>query len=212
MKTFRILRPGFRCLALAAIAAFALWQSPAQTAPSTPLQQQILCGPEVSGATTGSRTIGGTLSAVPSGTIYGLNGQGCALVKLQDVPYFQSQGYTTGANLFSIQSTGAVTSAASATSVQIGVLPAGAYISAIMLNEILGAAITGGVDIGTTSTGTDFASAVALGANALVMVADSALTRVVGVTGTPTAKPIFVTCHTSCNAGSVTVTVLYSYF
>lgn len=202
-----------RHLLPAALATAALlWAAPALAAASTPLQQQVMCASDPGVGAPGARTIGGTNSAVPSLTLYILNGQGCAAILLQDVAYFRSQGFTQGANLQSIQSTGAVTSASSATSVQIGTLPAGAMIVGVMLNEIAGAAITGGVDIGTTSTGTDIASAVALGANALVTVADSALTRLFGTTGTPVAKPVFVTCHTSCNAGSVTITILWSYF
>jgi hypothetical protein len=196
-----------RSLVLGALALGAL-ASPAFSAASTPLQQQWLCAPEASGAATGARRIVNP----NTNAAYALNGDGCGLFLRADVGYFLTQGFSVGPNLFSIQSTGALTSAASATTVQIGTLPAGAYISAVMLNEIAGAAITGGVDLGTTASGTDYASAVAVGANALVMVADSALTRVVGVTGSPTAKPIFATCHTSCNAGSVTITVLYSYF
>jgi len=205
------MKMNLRILALAA--AVLLPSSGAFAAASTPNQQQVMCQGDVSGATTGTRTIGGTLSAVPSGTIYVLSGQGCVLVKQQDIAYFLSQGFTPGPNLFSIQSTGALTSAASATTVLIGTLPAGAFIQSVVLQEIAGAAITGGVDIGTTASGTDIASAVALGANALVTVADSALTRIFkDGSNNPVAKGINVTCHTSCNAGSVTITVLYSYY
>jgi hypothetical protein len=204
------MKMNLRILALAVAAAALGWSSPGFTAASTVNQQATVCQGDVSGATTGTRTIGGTLSAVPSGTIYVLNGQGCALVAIGDVAYFLSQGYTQGSNLFSIQYAG-VTSAASATTTQVGILPKGAVIMAVIMAETAGAAITGGVDIGKAASGTDFASAVALGANALITVADSALTRIVGTSGTTTQWPVYVTCHTSCNAGSITITILYSF-
>lgn len=202
-----------RALLAAALFLAPLAPAPVFAAASTPLQQQVMCSPEPAVSAAGPRLVGGSLSAVPTGTLYSINGQGCTLVKLADVGYFQSQGYTAGPNTFSIQSTGALTSASSATSVQIGTLPAGGYITGIMLNEIAGAAITGGVDIGTASTGTQIVSAQALGANGLLAVADSAVVaRVFGTTGTPNAVAIWATCHTSCNAGSVTITILWSYF
>lgn len=202
MKTFSI-----RSLILGALALGAL-ASPAFSAASTPLQQQWLCAPEASGAATGARRVvnPNTNNAV------GLNGDGCGLFLRADVGYWLTQGFSTGPNLFSIQSTGALTSAASATTVLIGTLPAGAFIQAIMLNEIAGAAITGGVDLGTTASGTDYVSAQAVAANAALIVKDAGITRFVSSSGSPIAQSIYATCHTSCNAGSVTITVLYSYF
>lgn len=203
MKTFSI-----RSLVLGAFALGAL-ASPALAVTSTPLQQQWLCAPEASGAATGARRVvnPNTNNAV------GLNGDGCGLFLRADVGYWLTQGFSVGPNLFSIQSTGALTSAASATTVNIGTLPAGAYISAIMMNEIAGAAITGGVAMGTAASGAQIVTAQALGANGLLMVTDAAiLLRVFGTTGTPVQQAIFATCVTSCNAGSVTITVLYSYF
>ena len=200
-----ILRRAF--LAAAALLALA---SPAVPAASVVNQQQVLCSNDIPSAGSGPRTIGGTLSPVPSGTLYVLNGQGCAAVAVGDVGYFQSQGFTPGTNFFSIQYAG-VTSAASATSVQVGVLPKGAVIMGVLLAETAGNAITGGVDIGTTSTGTNYASAVTLGANAVVTVLDSALTRIIVSTGNTLAEPVFVTCHTSCNSGSITITIFWSY-
>lgn len=200
MKTFSI-----RSLILGALALGAL-ATPAFSAASTPLQQQWLCAPS---AQSGAKR----LVNPNTNNVVGTNGRGCGLFLLADVGYWLSQGYSVGPNLFSIQSTGALTSAASATTVNIGTLPAGAYISAIMLNEIAGAAITGGVALGTAASGTQIVAAQALGANGLLMVADSAIVaRVFGTVGTPNAVSIFATCVTSCNAGSVTITVLYSFF
>lgn len=201
----------FRHLLAAALALSAFAPLPALPATSTVNQQQVMCQGDVSGATTGTRTIGGTLSAVPSGTIYVLNGQGCALIAIGDVAYFQSQGFTAGANLFSLQFAG-ITSAASATTQQIGTMPKGGVIIGILLAETAGNSITGGVDIGTTASGTNIVSAQALSANGLITVADSAIAlRIVGSSGSTVANPVYVTCHTSCNNGSITVTVFYSF-
>jgi hypothetical protein len=197
-------------LKVASLAALALLPWSAQAATSTVTQQVIMCASDPGIGPPGARTIGGTLSAVPSGTVYVLNGQGCAAIAKGDVGYFQSQGFTPGSNLFTIQYAG-VTSAASATTQLVGTLPAGAIIQNVILAETAGAAITGGVDIGTTASGTNYVSAQALGANGLLVVADSALTRIVGSSGNTTAQSVYVTCHTSCNAGSVTITILWSY-
>src|SRR6267154_208514 len=77
-----------RRLLLAALACAALWAAPVEAA------QINMCSSDVAGGVQGPRTIGGTLSPVPSGTTYVLNGQGCALIALADVGYFQSQGFT----------------------------------------------------------------------------------------------------------------------
>jgi hypothetical protein len=203
------MKMNLRILALAA-AALLPWSTPSFPAASTVNQQQVMCQGDVSGATTGTRTIGGTLSSVPSGTLYVLNGQGCALIAVGDVAYFLSQGFTAGPNLASIQFAG-ITSAASATTQQVGTLPKGAIIMTVLLAETAGNAITGGVDIGTTASGTNYASAVALGANAVVTVTDAALTRIVVSSGNTIAQPVFLTCHTSCNSGSITVTIFYAF-
>jgi hypothetical protein len=203
------MKMNLRVLALVA-AALLPWSTPVFAAASTVNQQQVMCAPDVAANAIGARTVGGTTSQVPSGTVYVLNPQGCGLIATGDVGFFLSQGFTAGSNLFSIQYAG-VTSASSATTTQVGTLPKGAVIVSVILAETAGAAITGGVDIGNAASGTQFVSAQALGANGLLVVADSALTRIVGTTGTTTQWPVYVTCHTSCNAGSITITILYSF-
>jgi hypothetical protein len=106
-----------------------------------------------------------------SGGSYNLNAQGCAPISLanSDAAYFQSQGYTPGPNLFSlIQQTITVSTTATTSTIT---LPANAYIAGIVLQETAGNAVTGGVDIGNATSATAYASAVTLGANALVAVA-----------------------------------------
>jgi hypothetical protein len=197
-----------RILAASALAV-QLWSpAPVFAAASTVNQQRMMCQNDVTGASSGARTIGGTLSAVPSGSIYTLNGSGCTLVAVGDVAYFLSQGFAFGAQTGMIQYAG-LTSASSATSVLIGTLPQGAVIQSILLAETAGAAITGGVAIGTTSSGTNIVTAQALGANGLLVVADASVTKIIGSTGTTLANPVYATCVTSCNAGSVTISIIY---
>lgn len=212
MKTFARAKSGMKFALRAGLAA-ALFLAPLAPVPvfaaaSTVNQQRLVCQGDVSGATTGTRTIGGTLSAVPSGTLYTLNGQGCALVAIGDLAYFLSQGFTPAAQTGMIQFAG-LTSAASATSVQIGVLPQGAIIQTIFMAETAGAAITGGVAVGTTSSGTNIVTAQTLGANSATVLADTAVTKIITSSGTTIANPVFATCVTSCNAGSVTITIVY---
>jgi hypothetical protein len=83
---------------------------------------------------------------------------------------------------------------------------------AIVLQESAGNAVTGGVDIGNGTSATAYASAVALGANALVAVADSALTRVYPATTPTVAEQILVACHTACNSANFNITILFSFF
>jgi len=81
-----------------------------------------------------------------------------------------------------------------------------------VLQETAGNAVTGGVDIGNATSATAYASAVTLGANAAVAVADSALTRVYPATTPTSAQKILTVCHTSCNSASFNITIFYSYF
>lgn len=199
----------FRILALAAAAMLAfLPAGPANAAASVVNQQRNMCQGDVSGASQGSRQIGGTGSAVPSGTLYTLNSQGCALIAVGDVAYFLSQGFTAGLQTGMIQFAG-LTSAASATTAQIGVLPQGAIIQSIVMAETAGAAITGGVALGTTASGTNYVTAQALGANAVTVLADTVVTKIIVSSGNTLQQPVFATCVTSCNAGSVTISIIY---
>jgi hypothetical protein len=168
-----------------------------------------MCQGDVSGATTGTRTIGGTLSPVPSGSIYVLNGQGCALVAQGDVGYFQSQGFTQGSPYaVAAFTTGVLTGT---TAVQfLPSLPAGAIIRDIVVSNTTANAVTGGIDIGTTSGGADIVSALTCAASCLTFVADSALLkRVFSLTA---QQAIFVVGHTSGNSANLTITISYQYF
>lgn len=172
-----------------------------------------VCQGDVSGASTGSRTIGGTLSAVPSGTIYVLNGAGCANVLAQDVGYFLSQGYTLPSGLPSLQIVIPVT-ATGTTAFQIGTLPPNAAIVGVYAsNTDASHAVTGGINIGSTSGGNDIVA----GANFAMSTATVAAptqaniaTRLFSITA---GQPIFTNAVTSWNTPTtVTITVSYTYF
>lgn len=201
----------FRNLTLAALALAALisYQPAAQSAASVGVDYLILCRPVSAGTAAGPSRV---TNPGTSGGSYILNAQGCAPISManSDAAYFLSQGYTQGPNLFSlIQQT--ITTSTTATTSTI-TLPANAFIVGIVLQETAGNAVTGGVDIGNATSAVAYASAVTLGANALVAVADSALTRVYPATTPTVAEKILTVCHTSCNSASVNITIFYSYF
>lgn len=182
------------------LAAFAI---PAQAA------QQYMCAAEISGAARGSRTIGGSLSPVPSGSIYVLNPQGCALIALADIGYFQSQGFVQASSQTAIVfNTGVATGT---TNFVVGTLPAKAYIQQIIFSNSVAAAVTGGISIGTTANGTNVVAAQAVGASTDVAVAQAAILLPVPVT-TGLASTINMAAVTAWNSANVTVTVIYGYY
>jgi hypothetical protein len=191
--------------ALALLAPVSLPIAPAQAVAQT--THAFLCVPPgVAQASGPRRAINPTTTPAPS---YNLNADGCAVIAAADISYFLSQGYYYGPNTFSMQQT-AITATLTATTSNL-FLPAYAVIHYIVLSETAGNAITGGFDIGDSSSATTFASAVSLGANDNVVVADSALTRIPAASGVPTSDQILIKCHTSCNSGSINVTIAYGY-
>lgn len=146
-----------------------------------------------------------------SGGSYVLNNKGCALISIanSDAAYFQSQGYTQGPNLFSVTFVSGVMT--STTSVAITPpIPANAAIRDIYISNTTANAVTGGIDIGTTSGGNDVVSAKTCAANCLAFVADAALLkRVFSLTA---AQGLFITGHTDANSANLTLTITYSYF
>lgn len=172
--------------------------------------QAYMCQGDVSGASTGARTIGGSGSAVPSGTLYTLNSGGCALIAQADIGYFLSQGFTQGS---SQTSTFLITGAlpASGTADIVGpVIPAGAYIQQIIWFNTTANAVTGGVSVGTTANGTDVVAAQAVGANALTFTTDALLLK--RVFSTTAATTLHFAPVTSSNSANLSITVIYGYF
>jgi hypothetical protein len=168
----------------------------------------VLCSAQLPD-TAAARTIGGSSSAIPSGTIYTLNGQGCTVAKQQDVGWFLAQGFSPGppfgANI--LYTTGVLTGT---TAVQIGVLPPSTYVQHIIVQNSTANAITGGIAFGTTANGTDIDATLACAANCLAFALDSALAkRVLSVTA---QTPIFASAVTAWNSANVTITVVYGYF
>ena len=107
-----------------------------------------MCGPDVAGGTQGPRTYGGTLTQVPSGTIYVFNSSGCAPIAGADVGYFQSQGYTIAAPFGSSTVVTGALPASGTTGVKVGTIPPNSYIQEIVVTETAGNIVTGGVTFG----------------------------------------------------------------
>ncbi|TAL43843.1 MAG: hypothetical protein EPN91_05660 [Salinibacterium sp.] len=192
----------FRLLTAALAAAFIVAAAPVQAA------QVYMCSPDVAGGVQGPRTWGGTLSPVPSGTIYVLNGQGCGLIAQGDVGYFASQGFTQASSQQSFLFTTGV--ATGTTDFVIGSVPAGAYIQQIIYSNAVAAAVTGGISIGTTANGTDVVAAQAVGSSALTFTTDALLLK--RVFSTTAATPLHAAAVTAWNSTNVTITVVYGYF
>lgn len=203
-----------KSLLVGTVAAFALAiasiaPQEAHAAASTQAAHAYLCAP-VQTAGGQARHVVNTSSTASPQPSYNLNSAGCAVIASGDIGFFLSQGYYYGPNIFSLVQTGITATTTSSTSTIT--LPAGAIIQNIVLAETAGHPITGGVDIGDSTSATEYASAVALGTNGTVVVADSALTRVFANSGTPANDQILIACHTACNSGSINVTILYSFF
>lgn len=169
----------------------------------------VLCQPQAAGTGPGAGTVGGTGSQVPSGTLYILNSLGCAAISNQDVGYFRSQGWFSGPNLFSVSIVGLT---ANSTAANSPILPAGAVIQSIVIQETAGQIVTGGLDIGTAAAGAQVVAAVACGASCWKAIpAASILLFTFPATGTPVQQSLFFTAHTNWTDGAtVNATIFYS--
>lgn len=179
---------------------------------------QVLCTGDVSGAPIGPRQTFNPNVPPPdrggTGVYYQLNGQGCLTANTTaDIGYFQSQGYTQGSPTGSIvYQTGAL--AGQLAPIQIGNVPANAYISAIVLSNWTANAVTGGLDFGngtTPATSNAISNAAACAANCLNV---PSITQVfAGAAGTGGAvTPVWVAAHTSWNSANLTITIVYTVF
>lgn len=168
----------------------------------------MMCQGDVSGASTGSRTITVTSSTATPQPLYTLNSAGCANIALADIGFFLSQGFSQpGPVQTALFNTGVWTGT---TSFQAATLPANAYIQQIVMFNSTANAVTGGVAVGTTANGADVVAAQAVAANALTFTTDAlTLKRVFSTTA---AQPIFVSPVTAGNNANVTVTIVYGLF
>lgn len=185
------------------------------SAPEAAHAGQVMCAaPQSAGAQ--ARAIGGTLSSVPSKSLYTLNADGCAAIKQQDVGFFQSQGFFPGTNYFSISAVGI---GAQTTTSNSPILPAGAFINGIVIQETAGQIVTGGLDIGTAgSSSQTIVAAIACPANCLIGVPPASILlftfgATTTTTGVPKAQQIFINAHTNwTDAAIVNVTIFYSLY
>jgi hypothetical protein len=197
--------------ALAAIAALAVLPQPVLAAASLPVSKQSWCAPEAPGANRGPKYV---TNPATGGGSYTLGGNGCALMSQGDWAYFQSQGYTQGSGNGAIF-VGPFT--AQTTTSNSPVLPANAYISAIIVQETSGNAVTGGLDVGVAgSSDQTIVAAFAVGANAVIAIPQASILKNVfptsGTTG-PAAQQIFFNAHTNWTDGAtIYVTILYRYY
>jgi|SRR5271166_1957304 len=89
------------------------------------------------------------------------------------------------------------------------ILPPRAKIAAIFLTESANHAITGGLNIGTASNGTQIASAVAVGALSYQALWPASLT--ITLTSATTNTTIWVSAASSWNSANLQVQVVYFY-
>ena len=166
---------------------------------------QVLCQPQPSGGVRGPARVTNPNTL----TTYSLGANGCALIAVADIGYFQSQGWTQGGEMGSYVLQSQVTA-----NQQVWTLPANTYIREIIVQETNGNAITGGLGVGTTSGATDIVTALTVGASAIAFVADSALKKRVfyAATGVSQAQAIWVSAVTSWNVASIWITIVYGYF
>ena len=201
------------------IAAFAGLVLPAQA------NITVMCAPEVSVGSTGPRTIGGSTSAVPSGTLYSLNGQGCGLIQAADVGYFLSQGYTYGTQGGAIVFNAGVLPAnvaGQAAAVTggiplLGTLPASSVIRDIIIQNT-GGAVTGGIDFATVGTGigvgaTAIASNVTCAAGCLIsLMKNPGMAGYLSTSVFSQATNIYASAVTNWNSANIIFTILWDYF
>ena len=197
----------FKLLFAAALAL--LTPSSALAAPSTQTLHQFLCAPEPAAGSAGPRFV--TNPTTGNGT--SLNSAGCGLFLNVDAAFFLAQGFTYGASVQVAQAIGVTGSGTASVSTGI-VLPAYAQIVSIVLEETAGNTVTGGLNISNAGGATGIASAAALGANATVTLADSAINagRIFSPAGVPTATPVNLAAVTSWNGAVVNISIAYTYY
>lgn len=164
----------------------------------------VMCAPRPPAANAGPRQI--TIPTT-SQTQYSLDSNGCAPIQdLNDVGYLISQGFLQGAGVYTAF---ALTSSATAATAVI-TLPAATRIDSVVIQEIAGNSVTGGIKIGTTNGGNDVVAGITCGASCLATATDVSMAK--RVFSAFNSQPIFVGAVNSYNSANVWVTIRYSYF
>ncbi len=182
----------FRLFAILFLLA-ALWPAaPAEAA------QVAVCR----GAAAGTAPGPGRWTAPASGTTYTIDPVGCTFVNFADVADALATGFTRRSQLFA-----AIVRLSAAGTL---VLPAGVYIDRIVIQEDSGSSVTGGLKVGTSSGGTQVASALICASSCLTWVADASIsTRIFASTAPQT---LFIDAVSSWNSARVITTVVYGYY
>jgi hypothetical protein len=141
------------------------------------------------------------ISIPNSTTVYHLDNQGRALVAEADIPYLQAHGFSPVKDIHADLFANSGVIASGTGSIGLGILPANYFIEHLILQELAGNAITGGINIGSSAGGNDIVSALAITANLLTAVAGASILKRVFSTTAPTG--LFVSAVTSWNGASL---------
>src|SRR6266700_3679556 len=141
-----------------------------------------------------------------NGNTYSLNGEGCVLVQQSNLAWFISQGFNPPDSLINDLFAASGVIASGTASVALGILPANYYIEDIVLAEAARNAITGPINIGSSAGDNDIVAALAVGANALIVVPNASVLKRAFSTIAPTN--LFVSAVTSWNGASINVKAL----
>jgi hypothetical protein len=145
-----------------------------------------------------------------SGATYQLDSHGRVLIAESDAPWFRGQGFSPAANLIGEPFVNSGVIAAGTSSVTLGMLPPNYWIDALILQNLTANAITGGINIGSSAGAADIVSALAIGANALIIVPDAAVLKRVFSTTAPTN--LFVSAVSSWNNANLNAKALLRPF
>ena len=196
-------------LLASAFAVAPLAPIPANAAASLQVTHVFLCAPEPAVSAPGPRRVVNTSSTASPQPSYQLNANGCALIANADVGFFQSQGFLIVPAESTVQKN-AITGTGT-TSFNTVTIPPYAFIKYIVLEETAGNAVTGGLNIGDSGSATRFGAAVAVGANANVVIVPTNLTGSSN-TGIPGSDVVAIAAVTSLNSASINISVIFGYF
>jgi hypothetical protein len=160
----------------------------------------MLCAPETSVG-----TLARPVTNPNTGNTYALNGAGCAVIQAPDIGYFITQGFSQGASGGNLAILTPATLTGT-TAVLIGTLPANAYIQHIFLQNQNANAVSGGVNVGSTSGGSDIVAAAAVTGTTAIVDATLVAKNFIG------PQAIYAAAATSWANSNVGITVVYGLF